>query len=91
MPCSRIRTALSARVDGEALPPDIAVPVLEAHLASCARCRRWEESARRLRQATLPADGGDTSGAGRLLAHLLRVKPGARAEDGREWGGTQAG
>ncbi|WP_410539934.1 zf-HC2 domain-containing protein [Streptomyces sp. KL2] len=90
MPCSHFRTALSARVDGEALPPDVTGPALDAHLASCARCRRWEESARRLRQAALTADSGDTSGADRLLARL-RTDSRAGAEDECEWGGTQAG
>lgn len=90
MPCSRFRTALSARVDGEALPPDTTGPALDAHLASCAPCRRWEEDARRLREATLPADDGDARGADRLLARL-RADLRGQAEGGRGWNGTRAG
>lgn len=90
MLCSRFRTALSARVDGEALPPDTTGAALDAHLASCERCRRWEESARRLREATLSADGDGAPCADRLLARL-RAESRARAGGEREWDDTQAG
>ncbi|MEU7103460.1 zf-HC2 domain-containing protein [Streptomyces stramineus] len=49
MHCSEFRTALSARVDGEELPPDMSGAALDAHLRGCAECRRWGERARRLR------------------------------------------
>ncbi|GHG82684.1 zf-HC2 domain-containing protein [Streptomyces griseocarneus] len=49
MHCSEVRTAISARVDGEELPPDISAEELDAHLRACADCRGWGERARRLR------------------------------------------
>ncbi|GAA0679943.1 hypothetical protein GCM10009548_58100 [Streptomyces malaysiensis subsp. malaysiensis] len=48
MLCSRIRTAVSARLDGEELPPGVTVEQLTAHLEGCAACRLWETRARRL-------------------------------------------
>ncbi|WP_221476897.1 zf-HC2 domain-containing protein [Streptomyces zagrosensis] len=50
--CSDTRTALSARVDGEALPPGITGPAVDAHLHGCANCRHWERHARTLRELT---------------------------------------
>ncbi|MFE6686809.1 zf-HC2 domain-containing protein [Streptomyces sp. NPDC057743] len=48
MLCSRIRTALSARLDGEALPPGLTTRRLDDHLASCRDCRQWDARARAL-------------------------------------------
>lgn len=48
MHCSRIRTALSARLDGEEPPPGITARQLADHLDTCAACRLWETRARRL-------------------------------------------
>ncbi|MFI0820848.1 zf-HC2 domain-containing protein [Streptomyces sp. NPDC021098] len=48
MHCSRIRTALSARLDGEEMPPGITERQMAAHLGTCADCRLWEDRARRL-------------------------------------------
>ncbi|MGW1074067.1 zf-HC2 domain-containing protein [Streptomyces sp. NPDC002537] len=45
----KFRTALSARVDGEELPPEISGTALDAHLRECAECRHWGERARRLK------------------------------------------
>ncbi|MBI0294707.1 zf-HC2 domain-containing protein [Streptomyces sp. PRKS01-29] len=67
MLCSRIRTAVSARLDGEGLPPGITTEQLAAHLEACAACRLWETRARqltehiaRLREAdTTPTPGGE--------------------------------
>ncbi|MFF8812606.1 zf-HC2 domain-containing protein [Streptomyces pactum] len=52
MECSDFRTAISARIDGEALPPAVPDGVLDAHLRECADCRAWEQAARRLRRLT---------------------------------------
>ncbi|MEV6674072.1 zf-HC2 domain-containing protein [Streptomyces sp. NPDC051162] len=49
MHCVESRTAMSARVDGEELPPEVSGPALDAHLRECAACRNWEKSARRLK------------------------------------------
>ncbi|SCK39762.1 Putative zinc-finger [Streptomyces sp. WMMB 714] len=51
MLCSRARTALSARLDGEALPPGVTEQALQEHLAGCADCRAWEAGALRLQRA----------------------------------------
>ncbi|MBT2382237.1 zf-HC2 domain-containing protein [Streptomyces sp. ISL-11] len=50
--CPDFRTAISARVDGEELPPDLSGTALAAHLRGCADCRRWEERAYRLKKLT---------------------------------------
>ncbi|MFK0290199.1 zf-HC2 domain-containing protein [Streptomyces sp. NPDC090442] len=72
MLCSRIRTALSARLDGEALPPGLTTRRLDDHLAGCRDCRQWGARARALtvavgraaehddEAATPPAAGGPT-------------------------------
>ncbi|MFI9722209.1 zf-HC2 domain-containing protein [Streptomyces sp. NPDC052396] len=49
MHCSELRTAISARVDGEELPPGVSGAALDAHLRDCAECRGWGERARRLK------------------------------------------
>ncbi|EME97410.1 zf-HC2 domain-containing protein [Streptomyces mobaraensis NBRC 13819 = DSM 40847] len=49
MHCSEVRTALSARIDGEAPPPGVTGVALEAHVRGCADCHRWGERARRLK------------------------------------------
>ncbi|PSJ29363.1 hypothetical protein B7P34_07645 [Streptosporangium nondiastaticum] len=49
MHCSEFRTALSALVDGEDLPPEMTGAALDAHLLGCAECGAWGERARRLR------------------------------------------
>lgn len=48
MHCSRIRTALSARLDGEELPPGVTARRLDDHLAGCRDCRQWDTRARAL-------------------------------------------
>ncbi|MFF8787897.1 zf-HC2 domain-containing protein [Streptomyces sp. NPDC015125] len=79
MLCSRIRTALSARLDGEELPPGLTPGRLDDHLAGCRDCRRWDAQARALttgldRIAAHPADDPATAGA--LLARLRAVSAG---------------
>ncbi|MFH8790257.1 zf-HC2 domain-containing protein [Streptomyces roseoverticillatus] len=49
MHCSEFRTALSARVDGEDLPPGVTGAALDAHLLGCAECCAWGDRARRLK------------------------------------------
>ncbi|NLU72674.1 zf-HC2 domain-containing protein [Streptomyces sp. HNM0575] len=60
MLCSRARTALSARLDAEELPPGVTGRRLREHLAECAGCRAWEAGALRLQRAV---DGGSVGGA----------------------------
>ncbi|MFH8405858.1 zf-HC2 domain-containing protein [Streptomyces sp. NPDC018019] len=75
MQCSRVRTALSARLDGEPLPPGVTGGRLDAHLAGCADCRGWSAGAARLQRLTRAArdaagDGGDAPGLDGLLGRL---------------------
>jgi predicted anti-sigma-YlaC factor YlaD len=49
MDCEQIRTALSARLDGE--DPGIPAGALDAHLAGCAACRAWREETAVLHRA----------------------------------------
>ena len=43
MDCDRAREAISARIDGE--DPGLPGNVIQAHLASCAECRHWQQRA----------------------------------------------
>ncbi|MFE0188449.1 zf-HC2 domain-containing protein [Streptomyces sp. NPDC059008] len=90
MHCSRIRTALSARLDGEQPPPGVTPGGLAAHLADCHDCRQWEARARaltaRLDRATAHSEG-DPAAVDALLAGLRSVSagpvpPGAVDTDG---------
>ncbi|MER0478128.1 zf-HC2 domain-containing protein [Streptomyces sp. Edi2] len=79
MLCSRIRTALSARLDGEELPPGLTPGRLDDHLAGCRDCRRWDAQVRALTtgldHATAhPAD--DPAATGALLTRLRAVSAG---------------
>ncbi|MER7794940.1 zf-HC2 domain-containing protein [Streptomyces sp. NPDC097640] len=58
MVCAQFRVAVSARVDGEAPPPEVPGAVLDAHLLECPECRRWGERARRLRELAARLNGG---------------------------------
>ncbi|MEE1787607.1 zf-HC2 domain-containing protein [Streptomyces sp. SP17BM10] len=76
MRCAQFRTALSARLDGEAAGlPDSR---LDGHVARCAGCRDWLEQARRLRAgvAASAADGPPADWSARLLARLEEDGPG---------------
>ncbi|MFJ9413478.1 zf-HC2 domain-containing protein [Streptomyces sp. NPDC101227] len=77
MHCARIRTALSARLDGEELPPGLTGRRLEEHLSGCADCREWQARARALAagigRAAAPGEG-DTASVDALLA---RLRPGS--------------
>ncbi len=92
MHCSRTRTALSARLDGEEAPPGVTPGGLAAHLAHCRDCRQWETRAREL-TARLDRVGDrtedDPAAVDALLAGLrpvsvepAPVRPGAVDRDG---------
>ncbi|BDM69043.1 hypothetical protein HEK616_25300 [Streptomyces nigrescens] len=83
MHCAPLRTALSARLDGEELPSGLTPGLLDDHLAGCAECRRWEAQARALsarvahagaEAAEAPEAGGDPATLEALLAGL-RSRP----------------
>lgn len=63
MLCSRARTALSARLDGEDLPGGVTERRLREHLDGCTGCRAWEERALRLQAAVAGAlaDGDEAA------------------------------
>ncbi|MFE1173955.1 zf-HC2 domain-containing protein [Streptomyces sp. NPDC058773] len=95
MLCSRIRTALSARLDGEELPPGITTRRLDGHLAACQDCRRWNAQAHALtagldRATTPPADD---PAADALLARLRAAAalPGPVSPGAADTGGKRAG
>ncbi|CAN3983935.1 zf-HC2 domain-containing protein [Kitasatospora purpeofusca] len=84
MRCEQLRTALSARLDGE--PAGVPDRRLDKHVARCAVCRDWLERAERLRGPLLgDRTGGDPSAewtAG-LLARLgAEPEVGAESEGG---------
>ncbi|SDT37040.1 Putative zinc-finger [Streptomyces sp. TLI_053] len=71
MRCEQLRTALSARLDGE--PAGVPDRRLDKHVARCAVCRDWLERAERLRGPLLAdRSGGDPSAqwTARLLTRL---------------------
>ncbi|MFG2138213.1 zf-HC2 domain-containing protein [Streptomyces sp. NPDC048650] len=84
MHCSRIRTALSARLDGEERPPGLTDRLLDDHLAGCAQCRRWQARAEALTadigRAAARSDAGPAS-ADALLARLRAASSSAAASD----------
>ncbi|NLU68618.1 zf-HC2 domain-containing protein [Streptomyces sp. HNM0574] len=66
MLCSRARTAISAELDGEALPPGVSAGRLRTHLAECASCRAWQARAaaldRELTGGNAPAEPAERAG-----------------------------
>ncbi|MFB8236756.1 zf-HC2 domain-containing protein [Kitasatospora purpeofusca] len=82
MRCEQLRTALSARLDGE--PAGVPDRRLDKHVARCAVCRDWLERAERLRGPLLAErTGGDPSAewtAG-LLARLGTEQGGGTESD----------
>lgn len=93
MLCSRARTALSARLDQEALPPGVTARRLDEHLAGCPDCRRWRERAERLgRMPVEPAEPVDEprrdgEAAERLMERIRRPE-GDRPGDGSPGAGS---
>ncbi|MEU6084788.1 zf-HC2 domain-containing protein [Streptomyces sp. NPDC047108] len=86
MQCSRFRTALSARADGEALPPGITGPALDEHLAACAECRRFADGIGRLRDAVRASDDGSEGDPAAADALLARVRAETEGRTGRRTG-----
>ncbi|MEU5208501.1 zf-HC2 domain-containing protein [Streptomyces sp. NPDC020742] len=101
MLCSRIRTALSARLDGEELPPGVTARRLGDHLAGCTDCRRWEAQARALAARLdrteahdgrgLPDTGRDDGAALAALLAGLRAASVGTGTAGPHTGGDRAG
>ncbi|MER7703619.1 zf-HC2 domain-containing protein [Kitasatospora sp. NPDC097605] len=81
MRCAQLRTALSARLDGE--PAGLPDRRLDRHVARCAACREWLERAERLRGPLLAGatDGPSADWTAKLLARLGTEGPDA-IEDG---------
>lgn len=71
MGCDAYRELLSARMDGEATPSEIAAS--EAHLAACGECRRWYERAARVNR--LARVGPATNGPD-VVDAVLAAAPG---------------
>ncbi|MFF2656101.1 zf-HC2 domain-containing protein [Kitasatospora sp. NPDC058032] len=82
MRCAQLRTALSARLDGE--PAGVPDRRLDKHVARCAACREWLERAERLRGPRLAdtADGPSADWTAKLLARLGAQGPGVAGGPG---------
>lgn len=79
-----VRSALSARLDGENAPSDVDDDMIDTHLSACEDCREWFAAAsdlnRRLRMSVAPvapsdsaASGGPAGDARALAESMLRV------------------
>ncbi|OEU86872.1 hypothetical protein DB35_25070 [Streptomyces abyssalis] len=92
MHCSRARTALSARLDQEALPPGVTERRLGEHLAECPDCRRWQDRAEQLERMPAGEPGAGAEPVGRPLDRLRRPEglsgPDERCPSGPEEHGT---
>jgi predicted anti-sigma-YlaC factor YlaD len=93
MECDRVREAISARIDGE--DPGVPDGPIEAHLATCADCRGWQQRAHAMtRRARL--GGRFLEQGGRFLeqdltARVLAAIPPEPARRRRvAWGGGMA-
>src|SRR5487761_19814 len=76
MGCDRAREAISARIDGE--DPGVPDGALEAHLAGCEACRRWQQRAHVMtRHARLGGPFLDHDLSDRVLA-AIPPAPGQR-------------
>lgn len=102
MLCSRARTALSARLDREALPPGVTGRRLDEHLAGCPDCRRWRERAERLGRMPVepvepvdePRPDGDRDAAERLMERIRRPegdRPGDEPHGSGEFSAGESG
>jgi predicted anti-sigma-YlaC factor YlaD len=77
MECDRARGAISARIDGE--DPGLSGNVIEAHLASCAECRNWQQRAHEVtRRARLGGPFLERDLTTQVLAAVGPVRAGRR-------------
>jgi predicted anti-sigma-YlaC factor YlaD len=85
MRCSRVREALSARLDRE--DTGAADDLVDSHLATCAECRAWAEAAGSLPAALVEPPEGRTKPEPDVVAALLaRAGPPSPAPvAAREW------
>jgi predicted anti-sigma-YlaC factor YlaD len=88
MECDRVREAISARIDGE--DPGVPDGAIEAHLATCAACRGWQERAHAMtRRARLGGRFLEQDLTAQVLAAIppepARRPPARRL--GAAWGG----
>jgi predicted anti-sigma-YlaC factor YlaD len=91
MECDRVREAISARIDGE--DPGVPDGAIEAHLATCADCRGWQQRAHAMtRRARLGGRFLEQDLTGRVLA-AIPPEPARRQPAWRQsaaWGGGMA-
>lgn len=71
MLCSRTRTALSAHLDGETLPPGVTMRRLQEHLTKCPDCGTWQKRAEELRRFCADSPARDQEAATAALEGLL--------------------
>ncbi|WP_380281023.1 zf-HC2 domain-containing protein [Kitasatospora purpeofusca] len=91
MRCAQLRTALSARLDGE--PAGVPDRRLDRHVARCAACREWLERAEKLRGPQLADAAGEPPAdwTAKLLERLGAEAPGAVGPGGVEDEGAEEG
>ena len=91
MECDRVREAISARIDGE--DPGVPDGPIEAHLATCADCRGWQQRAHAMtRRARLGGRFLEQDLTARVLA-AIPPEPARRQPAWRQsaaWGGGMA-
>jgi predicted anti-sigma-YlaC factor YlaD len=91
MECDRVREAISARIDGE--DPGVPDGAIEAHLATCAACRGWQQRAHAMtRRARLGGRFLEQDLTARILA-AIPPEPARRQSArrlGAAWGGGMA-
>ena len=91
MECDRVREAISARIDGE--DPGVPDGTIEAHLATCAACRGWQQRAHAMtRRARLGGRFLEQDLTARVLA-AIPPEPARRRPARRQsaaWGGGMA-
>ena len=86
MECDRVREAISARIDGE--DPGVPDGPIEAHLATCADCRGWQQRAHAMtRRARLGGRFLEQDLTARVLA-AIPPEPARRRRVA--WGGGMA-
>ena len=96
MECDRVREAISARIDGE--DPGVPDGAIEAHLATCAACRGWQQRAHAMtRRARLGGRFLEQDLTARVLAAIppeparrQSVRRQSARRLGAAWGGGMA-